>query len=158
MLYVHKQRADPRQAAFKGRSFMLQNNTAVLTWIVMLHIRSREWVFQRFSSCLLWLFASVTSIYFYGAVRNAFLCVFVNVSMHVQGGVCMEYVFMHTSVHENVLRMGQLVLTKFQSHFQGPRTSIIRTGSLEMTPVYFQMYYMFLAFICERYLHYSSEI
>lgn len=110
----------------------LCSSTSVLTRTVILHIRGREWVFQRFSPCLLWLFASVTSIYFYGAVRNALLCVFVNVSMYVQGGVCMEYVFMHTSVHENVLGMRELVLTKFQSHFQGPRTSTIRAGSLEM--------------------------
>lgn len=70
----------------------------------------------------------------------------------------MEYVFMHTSVHENVLGMGELALTKFQSHFQGARTSTIRPGSWEMTVVYFQINYMFLAFVCERYLCYSSEI
>lgn len=70
-------------------------------------------------------------------VRNALLHVFVNVSMYVQGGVCIEYIFMSTSVHGNALKIGELVLTKFQSHFLEPRTSAIRTVSLEMTLVLF---------------------
>lgn len=69
-------------------------------------------------------------------MRNALLHVFVNVSMYVQGGVCIEYLFMPTSVHENALEIGELVLTKFQSHFPGPRTSVIRTVSLKMTLIY----------------------
>lgn len=75
---------------------MLQNNTSALTRIIVLHMRQRIGVSKAFPMFSLTFCFSDKHI-FYGAVRNALLCVFVNASMCRE--VCAWSMFLCTPLY-----------------------------------------------------------